>query len=67
MFSPTNEEDDMAHERRRDDQTSSNIRDALMAQGSCPSALAMVHQRVQFETALRVLTRPGDRRKSGGR
>jgi hypothetical protein len=57
----------MAYERRRDDQTSSNIKDALRAQGSCPAALAMRHQQVRFETALRVLTRPGERRESFGR
>jgi hypothetical protein len=67
MFSHPNKEDHMAHERRRDDHTSSNIRDALRAQGSCAAALAMDHQQVRFETALRVLTRPGDRRESRGR
>jgi hypothetical protein len=56
----------MAHERRRDDQTSGNIRDALRAQGSA-AARAMDYLEVRFETALRVLTRPGDRREQGRR
>jgi hypothetical protein len=56
----------MAHERRRDEQTSSNISDALRAQGSA-AAQAMDYQQVRFETALRVLTRPAHRREQGGR
>ena len=50
-------------ERRTDDVTAENVYDALRAHGLPAAAQAMEYQQVDMDVALRVLVKPGRRRR----